>query len=63
MVYLPPFAVQGTYLLNRDELLSCGTRYRRLLDRLSQGIDATAEICSRAFIDEWISSVEKGASP
>ena len=63
MVYLPPFAVQGTYLLNRDELLSCSTMYRRLLDRLSRGTDATAEICRHAFIDEWISSVESGSSP
>jgi glutathione-regulated potassium-efflux system ancillary protein KefG len=63
MVYLPPFAVQGTYLLNQEDLLSFGTIYRRLLDRLSRGTDTAAEICSRAFLDEWIRSVETGASP
>jgi glutathione-regulated potassium-efflux system ancillary protein KefG len=63
MVYLPPFAVQGTYLLSKSEMEGCGSLYRRLLERLARGSDAAADIRSYAFIDEWINAVETGAAP
>ena len=63
MVYLPPFAVHGTYLLSQSELENCGSLYRRLLERLSRGSAAAAGIRRYSFIDEWINAVETGAEP
>jgi hypothetical protein len=63
MVYLPPFAIHGTYLLSQSELENCGSLYRRLLERLSRGSGAAADIRRYSFIDEWVNAVETGEKP
>jgi glutathione-regulated potassium-efflux system ancillary protein KefG len=54
MIYLPPFAVQGTHLLTESQLAYHASLYRTLLERLSRGdfrIDAMKRF---AFLNDWL---------
>jgi glutathione-regulated potassium-efflux system ancillary protein KefG len=54
MIYLPPFAVQGTYLLTAEDLKSHVTMYHTLLERLTKG-DFDIEALKKAvFLNDWI---------
>lgn len=54
MIYLPPFAVQGTYLLTDRQLDDHAAHYRTLLERLSAG-DFQADALRRwAFLNDWL---------
>jgi len=54
MIYLPPFAVQGTHLLTEAQLAYHASLYRALLERLSRGdfrIDAMRRF---PFLNDWL---------
>ena len=54
MIYLPPFAVQGTHLLNAEMLNQNVTLYHTLIDRLVAGnfdIEAMKKV---EFLNDWL---------
>jgi len=54
MIYLPPFAVQGTYLLTAEALKSHVTMYHTLLERLAKG-DFDVEAFKKVeFLNDWL---------
>jgi len=53
MIYLPPFAVQGTYLLTDADLKYYATLYHKLLDRLAEGDFDIESINSFSFLNDW----------
>jgi len=54
MIYLPPFSVQGTYLLTEADLEQYAILYRTLLDRLSQGNFDVERIRTFPFLNDWL---------
>ncbi len=54
MVYLPPFAVQGTYLLTESQLARHAALYRTLLARLAQGNVDVAAMRRFDFLNDWL---------
>jgi glutathione-regulated potassium-efflux system ancillary protein KefG len=56
MIYLPPFTVQGTYLLTAADLEYHAHRYRTLLDRLSQGDFDVESLQTFSFLNDWLDS-------
>ncbi|MDA8124817.1 MAG: NAD(P)H-dependent oxidoreductase [Deltaproteobacteria bacterium] len=63
MIYLPPFAVQGTYLLTDQELDDHAARYRRLLDRLAKGDFQADALKGRSFLNDWPDLALQGQTP
>ncbi len=62
MIYLPPFAVQGTHLLTESQLAYHASLYRTLLERLSQGnfrIDAMRRF---PFLNDWLRHTPEGVT-
>jgi glutathione-regulated potassium-efflux system ancillary protein KefG len=54
MIYLPPFAVQGTYLLTAEELKSHVTMYHTLLEKLAKD-DFDGEALKKVeFLNDWL---------
>jgi len=54
MIYLPPFAVQGTHLLTGEELLHYVELYSALLDRLVEG-DFDIEAMKKVeYLNDWL---------
>jgi len=63
MTYLPPFVVQGTYLLTDQQLDRHAALYRNLLERLSRG-DFQVEALRRfAFLNDWLEQGREGQTP
>ncbi len=60
MIYLPPFAVQGTYLLTEEDLQEYAERYRILLNRLIWGEYQLETIKRFSYLNDWLQH-EKGA--
>jgi glutathione-regulated potassium-efflux system ancillary protein KefG len=54
MIYLPPFAVQGTHLLSDDELARHGEKYRSLLERLVRGEFELESMMRFQFLNDWL---------
>jgi len=54
MIYLPPFAVQGTYLLTAEALKSHVTMYHTLLERLAKGDFDVAALKNVEFLNDWL---------
>jgi glutathione-regulated potassium-efflux system ancillary protein KefG len=54
MIYLPPFAVQGTYLLTEAQLALHASLYRTLLERLSRGDFRIDTMKQYPFLNEWL---------
>jgi glutathione-regulated potassium-efflux system ancillary protein KefG len=54
MTYLPPFAVQGTYLLNDADLHAAAGLYQKLLQRLARGTFSIEEILQHELLNDWI---------
>ena len=54
MIYLPPFAVQGTYLLTAAALKSHVTMYHTLLERLVKGDFDVEALKKVEFLNDWI---------
>jgi len=54
MIYLPPFAVQGTHLLTEAELALHAALYRMLLERLSRGEFSVEAIRRFDFLNDWL---------
>jgi len=54
MIYLPPFAVQGTYLLTAAALKSHVTMYHTLLERLAKGDFDVEALKKVEFLNDWI---------
>ncbi|MDP1990650.1 MAG: NAD(P)H-dependent oxidoreductase [Syntrophales bacterium] len=54
MIYLPPFAVQGTHLLTETQLAHHASVYHSLLERLSQG-DFSLELMREfPLLNDWL---------
>jgi len=60
MIYLPPFTVQGTYLLTAADLEYHALRYCTLLDRLSQGDFDVESLQTFSFLNDWLDSETGG---
>jgi glutathione-regulated potassium-efflux system ancillary protein KefG len=54
MIYLPPFAVQGTHLLTDEALGRYAILYRALLDRLSKGKFNVEAMKRFPFLNDWL---------
>jgi glutathione-regulated potassium-efflux system ancillary protein KefG len=54
MIYLPPFAVQGTHLLTGEALGHYAARYRDLLDRLARGAFDIEVLKRFPFLNDWL---------
>jgi glutathione-regulated potassium-efflux system ancillary protein KefG len=54
MIYLPPFAVQGTHLLSEDALQVQAKLYRTLLERLAKGDFDIEAIKHYPFLNDWL---------
>jgi len=59
MIYLPPFAVQGTYRLTDAELARHAVDYRFLLQQLSAGPDGREEMEQFDFLNDWIAAGQR----
>jgi glutathione-regulated potassium-efflux system ancillary protein KefG len=54
MLYLPPFAVQGTHKLNADELHYKARMYGEVLNALVNNDFVVEEIMQYQFLNDWI---------
>jgi glutathione-regulated potassium-efflux system ancillary protein KefG len=54
MIYLPPFAVQGTYLLSAEVLKSHVTMYHTLLERLTKDDFDFEALKKVEFLNDWL---------
>jgi glutathione-regulated potassium-efflux system ancillary protein KefG len=54
MIYLPPFAVQGTYLLTAEDLKFHVTMYHTLLERLTKGDFDIEALKKVEFLNDWL---------
>ena len=54
MIYLPPFAVQGTYLLTAEALKSHVTMYHTLLEKLAKGDFDVEALKKVEFLNDWL---------
>jgi glutathione-regulated potassium-efflux system ancillary protein KefG len=54
MIYLPPFAVQGTHLLTAEELKFHAKMYHTLLERLARGEFDIEELKKIEFLNDWL---------
>ena len=54
MIYLPPFAVQGTHLLAEAQLASQAALYHTLLKRLSRGDFSLESMREFPLLTDWI---------
>ena len=61
MIYLPPFAVQGTYRLTNDDLKRHAFLYSALLERLAQGDFDVESMRAFPFLNDWL-DFERGTS-
>jgi glutathione-regulated potassium-efflux system ancillary protein KefG len=59
MVYLPPFAVQGTHKLSRDVLEVFGRDYNDLLKRLVKTDFNVEHLLRYEFLNDWIAATRK----
>jgi glutathione-regulated potassium-efflux system ancillary protein KefG len=56
MKYLPPFAVQGTHRLSKEDLEAAGAKYGELIEKLVKGDFDAAEIQKHEFLNDWLNS-------
>jgi glutathione-regulated potassium-efflux system ancillary protein KefG len=54
MIYLPPFAVQGTHLLTDEGLMVQAGLYRALMEDLTQGDFDIDNMRSFPFLNDWL---------
>ena len=54
MIYLPPFAVQGTHLLTEAKLACQAAIYRVLLERLSRGDFSLESMRRFPLLNDWL---------
>jgi glutathione-regulated potassium-efflux system ancillary protein KefG len=62
MIYLPPFIVQGTYILADGELERYAELYRTLLNRLVHGKFNVREIKQFSFLNDWLKQEAGGGT-
>lgn len=53
MTYLPPFALHGTHRLTKDEAISVGNLYRRLLETMVSGDFSIEEMKHFSYLNDW----------
>ena len=63
MMYLPPFAVQGTHLLTDEALDRYAALYRVLLDRLARGAFDVEAVKRFSFLNDWLLQEEGSLKP
>ncbi|MGK7393848.1 MAG: NAD(P)H-dependent oxidoreductase [Candidatus Cyclobacteriaceae bacterium M3_2C_046] len=54
MIYLPPFAVQGTHRLSETELTQYGQQYQLLLNRMLAGNFLIEDLKKYEYLNDWI---------
>jgi glutathione-regulated potassium-efflux system ancillary protein KefG len=54
MIYLPPFAVQGTHLLTEAQLARHAALYHALLERLSRGDFSLESMRQFPLLNDWL---------
>jgi len=54
MIWLPVFAVQGTYLLGPQQLSACGALYTFALQRLAMQDFEPDDVRGHAFLNDWV---------
>jgi glutathione-regulated potassium-efflux system ancillary protein KefG len=54
MIYLPPFAVQGTHLLTEAQLARHTSLYHTLLERLSRGDFSLESMRRYPLLNDWL---------
>ena len=56
MIYLPPFAMHGTYRIAKEEMVNTARQYRDLLIRFVNGDFSFEEINRFPYLNDWISN-------
>jgi glutathione-regulated potassium-efflux system ancillary protein KefG len=59
MIYLPPFAMHGTYRISKEDMANTAMLYRNLLIRLVYGDFSVEEINKFSYLNDWI-AIETG---
>ena len=59
MHYFPPFAVQGTHMLSREQLQRMSADYRELLLKLLNNDFDTEQLLQFEFLNDWITETKK----
>ncbi len=59
MVYLPPFAVQGTHKLSLKHLENHAADYRELLERFTKNDISTVQLSRYEFLNDWLEEIKK----
>jgi glutathione-regulated potassium-efflux system ancillary protein KefG len=54
MIYLPPFAIQGTYSLTDEDLSRYAASYRNLMERLIKGEFDVPAMKRFPFLNDWL---------
>ncbi|PKN71170.1 MAG: NAD(P)H oxidoreductase [Deltaproteobacteria bacterium HGW-Deltaproteobacteria-12] len=54
MIYLPPFAVHGTHLLNDQQLVEHAVLYHKLITRLGAGQYRLEDIGKYEYLNDWL---------
>ena len=54
MIYLPPFAVHGTHLLNAQDLEGYARLYRALLEKLARGEFNIESMQKFPYLNDWL---------
>jgi glutathione-regulated potassium-efflux system ancillary protein KefG len=62
MIYLPPYAVQGTYRLQDADLQVAASLYKQLLQRLQRGAFSIEDICRHELLNDWIARPQQQES-
>lgn len=62
MIYLPPYAVQGTYRLQDADLQAAAGLYKQLLQRLQRGSFSIEDICRHELLNDWITRPQQQES-
>lgn len=59
MIYLPPFAIQGTHRLSDQQLNLEVKKYNQILHNLIENPVPVEEIKQHQFLNDWLSPINK----
>lgn len=59
MIFLPPFAAQGTHKLSDERLEKLSLDYRDLLERLVNGDFSAEQLKQYHFLNDWLEDIRK----
>ena len=58
MIYLPPFAIHGTHVIKKEEILQMAEQYRNILERMVKADFSLDEINKHVYLNDWIAGTK-----